>query len=106
MLWDKLTKVKSKDTSVLSFITETLFPPLVRNVVDGAEFFVDYSIDSNLEAVIRDMQDGTVDEGTVDNLNYVIDRLHLVRKRYNLYPEMKTKSVTPVYYMVSANAQK
>ena len=101
MFWNKWFK-KESDSSVLSFISGILFPPLERKVQDGAEFFVDYSIDANLEAVALDIQDGTVDGNTVDNLHYVIERLHLIRKRFNIYPEIKTRAAT-VPYMVSCN---
>lgn len=92
---------KKKD-NVLEFVKETLFPPIQRKVEDGTEFFVDYSIDANLQAILNDIEDGHVDKITVDNLNYVIDKLHLIRCKYNIHPEIKSKSQT-THYMVSSN---
>jgi hypothetical protein len=102
MFWDSWFK-KEDDNTTLSFFKNILFPPLERKVQDGAEFFVDYSIDSNLEAIICDIQDGSADGITIQNLNYVIDRLHLIRKRYRIYPEIKSKSATTYYMVSSAN---
>lgn len=99
--WINTNKNKKSE---LDFITDILFPPIQRKFQDGTEFFVDYSIDANLQAILNDIEDGHVDKITVDNLNYVIDQLHLIRCKYNIHPEIKAKGQT-VPYMVSANRE-
>ena len=89
-----------KDKSVLNFIKEVLFPPIVRRVEDGTEFFVDLSIDANLMAVLHDLQDGINDEYTHKTLQFCIDQLTKVRLRYKIHSSIKSDQTTTVY-MVS-----
>ncbi len=93
---------KSKDKSVLDFISEVLFPPIIRLVEDGTEFFIDRSIDANLMAVLNDLQDGYNDKHTLETLGFCIDQLTKVRVKYKIHSDIKSNQTTSMY-MVSTN---
>lgn len=69
----------------LNEIKRILFPPLeLHDFIekDGTlhKYHVDYCADSNLEAVLNDLQDDISDPMSQDTLNSVIKRLLLLRK--------------------------
>jgi len=98
----KLIKQREFDKGVMGSVKELFFPPIEEKVADGTNFFVDYSLDSNLEMVYQDIQDNKTDEMTLNTLNACINKLHEFRKRYGIYPVIKTKSEAG-FYMVSCN---
>jgi len=93
---------QKKPDDVLNYVKAVLFPPIVRKVVDGTEFFVDRAVDSNIEAVYHDLQEGRCDEMTFNTLRFVIDQLGKVRNRYNIHYPINSDQTTTMY-MVSAN---
>ena len=91
-----------KKTDEAAYIKAVLFPPIIRGFEDGTEFFVDRSVDANIQAVLIDLQDGRLDEMTFNTLQFAIDQLHKVRNHYNIHSEIKSDQTTTMY-MVSAN---
>jgi hypothetical protein len=91
-----------KDNDAVDFIKAVLFPPIIRKVEDGTEFFVDRAVDSNLQAVYNDLQDGHCDEMTFNTLQFAINQLHRVREQYKIHYPIKSDQTTSMY-MVSAN---
>jgi hypothetical protein len=93
---------QDKNPDVVDFIKKTLFPPIIRRVEDGTEFFIDRAVDTNLEVVYHDLQEGHCDEMTLNTLRFAIDQLQKVRNRYNIHYPIKSDQTTS-FYMVSAN---
>jgi hypothetical protein len=91
---------KNKDP--VDFIRAVLFPPIIRKVEDGTEFFVDRAVDSNLQAVYNDLQDGHCDEMMFNTLDFVINQLRKVREQYGIHYPIKSDQTTTTY-MVSVN---
>lgn len=74
-------------------IKALLFPPLkleqeLSNEGDLMKFHVDYSADSNLDAVLMDLQEGYNDEAAHKTLNDVIIRLNRVRRVLEAYAQI------------------
>lgn len=79
------TKVSSLPTRKLIEIEKILFPPLelnnyVSETGEVIKYHTDYCIDSALESVLTDLQDGNNDKTCQDTLNSVIKRLICIRK--------------------------
>jgi hypothetical protein len=60
-------------------VMDLLFPELVEKEHDGQIFLTDYSIDSNLYAVLLDLEDGTNDEVTRETIRKCYERLQSAR---------------------------
>lgn len=73
-------------------VVDILFPPLeTREGKDGV-YQIDYSIDSNLQSALVDLQDGTNDKIVQDTIAKVIDALIKVRNILEVYPEIDERS--------------
>lgn len=88
----KIFKAKPKTTAEqkLDEIQNILFPPLEKKEEKDVSFLVDYSADSNLQAVINDLEEGHNDEIVQGTVGKVIDRLIQVRKVLKAYNEFDT----------------
>jgi hypothetical protein len=69
----------------LKQLNDILFPPLELKTghgFDGEEvvYHIDYGVDSNLDAALCDMQDGTNDEVTQRTIKSIIERLYKARE--------------------------
>jgi len=64
----------------LQKVVDILFPPLETVEKEEGVFVVDYSIDSNLEAALLDLRDGTNDAVVQTTIRKAIERLQNVRK--------------------------
>ena len=74
----------------LEQIKQLLFPPLeLREEIssDGSvvKYHIDYSVDSNVDAVLMDLQDGQNDAIAHATLNKVVTRLNKARKLLEAY---------------------
>jgi hypothetical protein len=73
----------------LKKIIEILFPPLAVHVMpDGTKYHIDYSADSNLDAALSDLEDGSNDAVTQKTIRGISNRLVEVRKILEAYREM------------------
>jgi len=77
---------------IIEEIKKILFPPLKLQTAskDGqiTKFHIDYSVDSNLDAVLMDLQEGYNDEVSQKTINKVINRLNKVRTLLEAYAEL------------------
>lgn len=86
-------KPKQLGEKELELIAQILFPPLeTRTDKDGNVYQIDKSVDTNLESVLYELQDGNNDKMSHDSLNSVIGRLIEVRKILDVYPELNKKT--------------
>lgn len=74
-------------------IKNILFPPLdlKEKIDDNGEtikFHIDYSVDSNLDAALMDLQEGHNDPIVQSTISKVIDRLNKVRRIMEAYAEL------------------
>ena len=85
-------KAKPKTTAEqkLEEIKNILFPPFAKQSKEDITILIDYSADSNLQAVITDLEEGHNDEIVQGTINKVIDRLVEVRKILKAYGEFDT----------------
>lgn len=76
----------------LEEIKNLLFPPLElrESIKDGdiIKYHIDYSIDTNLDSVINDIQEGYADKTVLNTLTDVIDRLYKVRELVEAHMEL------------------
>jgi hypothetical protein len=77
----------------LKEIKKILFPPLelhddLNENGKLVKYHIDYCIDSNLETVLNDLQDGYNDSKCYDTLNSVIKRLIHIRKLLDVETNM------------------
>ena len=72
----------------LDEIVQLLFPPLKLEEEDGIKFHVDYGVDTNLDAVIHDLEAGHNDKVAWDTIKDVADRLVKARKLLEAYAEI------------------
>jgi hypothetical protein len=90
--WTVQKKIETPAEIKLEQIRQLLFPSLELNEEIGKDgsiikFHVDYSVDSNLDAVLMDLQDGNNDEVTQGTINDVVKKLIEVRKLLEAYAE-------------------
>ena len=93
MPWKIQKKIETPAELKLEQIKTLLFPPLELNEElsnDGSimKFHIDYSVDSNLDAALMDLQDGQNDEVTQGTINEVTKRLMQVRKLLEAYAQI------------------
>jgi len=93
MPWKVKKKIDTPDQEKLERIKNLLFPPLVLKeemAKDGQmiKYHVDYSIDSNLDAVLMDLQEGHNDPACHKTLNTIITRLNRIRILLDAYAEI------------------
>jgi hypothetical protein len=86
-------KPKQFEGKELELIAQILFPSLeTRMDKDGNVYQIDKSVDTNLESILYELQDGNNDRLSHDSLNNVIGRLIEVRKILDVYPELDKKA--------------
>jgi hypothetical protein len=95
--WRVKKKPETPADELLEEIKNMLFPPLkVDTTVDEMgspiKFHVDFSVDSNLDAALMDLQDGHNDAATQKTIDTITKRLHRVRKMLEAYPELDTEA--------------
>ena len=73
-------------------IKNLLFPPLElkETIKDGdiMKYHIDYSIDTNLDSAITDIQEGYNDKSVIDTLSDVLNRLYKVRELVEAHMEL------------------
>lgn len=86
-------KPKQFEGRELEQIAQILFPPLEKRTdKDGNIYQIDKSVDTNLESILYELQDGNNDRLSHESLNKVIGRLIEVRKILDVYPELDKKT--------------
>lgn len=97
MFWKVKKEPLSESDNRIDQIREILFPKLhlcEQIDKDGTKikYHVDYSADSNLDAVLMDMQDGYCDAPMMKTMNSIIERLNQVRKILEAYAEIDSEA--------------
>lgn len=91
--WTVKKKIETPADQKLEQIKELLFPQLTTEEElsnDGTilKFHVDYSVDSNLDAALIDLQEGHNDEVVQGTINEVVKKLIEVRRLLEAYAKM------------------
>lgn len=91
--WKIEKKIETPAEMKIEQIKALLFPPLELNEEMGKDgnvikFHVDYSVDSNLDAALMDLQEGNNDRTTQNTINDVTKRLIQVRKLLEAYASL------------------
>lgn len=87
IFWKKKKYVP--DDERLQQIIDLLYPPLkTARTPAGVKYHIDYSVDSNLDAVLMDLQEGTNDAAVQKTLNTCIKKLNQVRTILEAYAEL------------------
>ncbi len=89
----KSYKPKTTSDVKLEQIKQILFPQLelkeeMSNDGSVIKYHVDYSVDSNIDAVLMDLQDGQNDPVAHDTLNKMVSRLHKARQLLEAYAKL------------------
>jgi hypothetical protein len=95
--WTVQKKIDTPDQEKIEKIKNLLFPPLVLKeemAKDGQmmKYHVDYSVDSNLDAVLMDLQEGHNDPVCHKTLNTIISRLNNVRILLDAYAQIDSEA--------------
>ena len=81
------------DDERLARVIKILFPPLeIARTPDGTKYHIDYSIDSNLDAVLMDLQEGNNDAACQKTLESCVKKLNEVRRVLEAYAEMDAEA--------------
>jgi hypothetical protein len=89
MFWWTKKDPQTEAEKKLEQIADLLFPPLdTHTSPDGQKYQVDYSVDSNLEAVLIDLQDGHNDRVTQKTISTISERLMDVRRLLEAWSEI------------------
>jgi hypothetical protein len=78
----------SRSDKILHEISALLFPKFEVREVEGEKYSIDSSVDSNIEAVIADIQEGYVDEICVTTLKACFEKIYKVRELLRAFHEM------------------
>ena len=97
MPWKVKRKSETPSDQKLEEIKQLLFPPLeLREEIsnDGTiiKYHIDYSVDSNIDAVLMDLQDGQNDAIAHNTLNKIVTRLNKARKLLEAYTIMSEEA--------------
>lgn len=92
-IFRKEKKVESESDLKIEQIKKILFPPLELHEQiqeDGSKikFHIDFSVDSNLDAALIDLQEGNNDAVVQKTITSVITRLNDVRRILEAYAEL------------------
>jgi len=77
----------------LQQIQDLLFPKMEETELNGVKFCVDYSVDSNLDAVLLDLEEGHNDETARKTIKKVTNRLYEIRQLLQAYTEKLDKDI-------------
>ena len=91
--WLWKNKVESKQVIIgireLQLINDILFPEYELEQIPGGEYYhIDRSVDTNLDGVIFDLEDGKNDETSRQTLKHISDKLFKVRELLQVHQEM------------------
>jgi len=93
MPWKIVKQTWTPSDERLEEIKTILFPPLIleeKMDKDGSvtKYHIDYSVDSNLDAALMDLQDGHNDPVSHKTINSVINRLMKARRLLEAYAQL------------------
>ncbi len=89
MSWEDKVISSGAKKPLIEQVADQLFPPLVKDTRDDEVWYIDYSVDSNLEAVYEDLVAGVNNEVTLKTLKDTIQRINMTRILLNDYINQK-----------------
>lgn len=85
----KKSDVLNEDQRKLKVLSDILYPPAdVKVDEDGTKYYIDFSLDSNLQSVLSDLEDGINDEATKSTLRHIVGELYKVRDAIEAFHEI------------------
>ena len=82
-------KPKTEADAKIEQVIDILFPQLeLHTDKNGDKFHIDYSVDTNLEAALMDLEDGHNDAASQKTIRGCIDRIIKIRKLLEAYREI------------------
>jgi hypothetical protein len=95
--WKIEKKVETPADEKLEQIKKILFPPLelkeeMGNDGTKVKFHIDYSVDSNLDAVLMDLEEGHNDPVARKTISKVVDRLNDARRLLEAYAQLDNEA--------------
>lgn len=93
MIFRKKKKINTSAEDKLEKLKNLLFPPLeVKQEIDKEgnliKFHIDYSVDTNLDSVLMDLQEGYNDPACQKTLDTIIKRLNDARRLLEAFAEL------------------
>ena len=91
----KIFKMKPQTTADVRIdqVIKLLFPPLeLRTDREGNKFHIDYSVDTNLEAALMDLEDGHNDAVAQQTIRRVTNRIIEARRLLEAYREIDSEA--------------
>ena len=83
------SKPKTSADEKIEQVINILFPPLdLQTDKNGDKFHIDYSIDTNLEAALMDLEDGHNDAASQKTIRNCTNRIIKVRQLLEAYREI------------------
>jgi hypothetical protein len=76
----------------LQRVVDILFPALKTKEGKDGVYQIDYSVDSNLQSALADLEEGTNDRVVQSTISKAIDALIEVRKILHVYPELDDRA--------------
>jgi len=93
MFWWKKQVTETEAHRQLDAIKKILFPPLeTRTDNKENQYQIDKSVDTNLNSILYELQDGVNDGVIHTTINNIIGRLIEARKVIDVYPELDSKT--------------
>jgi hypothetical protein len=91
--WKIEKKIETPADQKLEQIKALLFPPLelkeqMSETGSKIKYHIDYSVDSNLDAVLMDLEEGHNDPVARKTISKVVDRLNQARRLLEAYAEL------------------
>ena len=78
----------TQNDRLLREVVDLLFPKFEVREVDGEKYSIDSSVDTNIEAVMTDIQEGYVDEICVTTLKACFEKIYKVRELLKAFHDM------------------
>lgn len=93
--WKVGKKIETPADQKIEQIIKLLFPPLelkeqMANDGSKIKYHIDYSVDSNLDAVLMDLEEGHNDPVARKTISKVIERLNEARRLLEAYAQIDT----------------
>jgi len=86
------TKPKTTADEKIEEVIKILFPALsLHTDKNGDKFHIDYSVDTNLEAALMDLEDGHNDAASQKTIRNCTDRIIRVRQLLEAYREIDSE---------------
>jgi len=95
--WKVEKRIQTPSDEKLEQLKALLFPPLeikeqMSETGSKIKYHIDYSIDSNLDAVLMDLEEGHNDPVARKTISKMVDRLNQARRLLEAYAEINAEA--------------